>query len=159
MIKLPVNILTKIAPFATVGLFLLNVTSAFAQGTTQPVQVGAPPIGINPATGIGTILSNALTIAFVAAALLVLFFLVLGAFRWITSGGDKEAVAGARKQIVAALVGLAILALAFLIIVVVGRILNINILDIKNIPSLDKCKIGEKFDPSATDADKQCIPI
>lgn len=136
----------------TAGSFLSLITPSFAQQAQQPnripVQVGPPAVGINPAAGIGTILSNFLTIIFVAAALAVLFFLVIGAFKWIISGGDKEAVAGARKTIVAALVGLAILALSFLIVVVVGQVLNIDILNLRFIPSLDACPGGGKLDPT-----------
>jgi len=66
--------------------------------------------------------------------------MVLGAFRWITSGGDKDAIANARKTIVNALIGLAILALSVVIVVVVGRILNIDItknFSIKNLQGED----------------------
>jgi hypothetical protein len=144
----------KFAPaILTATSVLALVKNTFAQQAQQPnripVQVGPPAVGINPAAGIGTILSNALTIIFVAAALAVLFFLVIGAFKWIISGGDKEAVAGARKTIVAALVGLAILALSFLIVVVVGQILNIDILNLRFIPSLDACPNGGKLDPTS----------
>lgn len=139
--------------------YLALVKQGFAQQPNQPnaipVQVGPPAVGINPAAGIGTILSNALTIIFVAAALAVLFFLVIGAFKWIISGGDKEAVGAARKTIVAALVGLAILALAFLIVVVVGQILNIDILNLRFIPSLDACPGGGKLDPTSG----QCVSV
>lgn len=159
MISLIVNNLRKIAPFVTVGLLLLNASSVLATHTPTHtaipvprgvgIQLGAPPIGINPGTGLATLITNALTIAFIVAAILVLFFLVIGAFRWITSGGDKEAVAGARKQIVAALVGLAILALAAVIIVVVGQILNIDIFRITRLPSLDSCGVGQALNPTS----------
>ncbi|EKD90856.1 MAG: hypothetical protein ACD_30C00076G0005 [uncultured bacterium] len=102
----------------------------------------APPegFGIRGSTAPTTILSSALNIAFIVAAVVVLFFMVLGAFRWITSGGDKDAIANARKTIVNALIGLAILALSVVIVVVVGRILNIDItknFSIKNLQGED----------------------
>lgn len=165
MINLVMNILRKIFPLVIVGLFLLNATSVLATHLTgQPptaghdpkgvgIQLGAPPIGIRSDVGLATLITNALTIAFIAAAILVLFFLVIGAFRWITSGGDKEAVAGARKQIVAALVGLAILALAAVIIVVVGQILNIDIFNIKRLPSLDSCGQNQTLNPNTGDCE------
>lgn len=114
---------------------LFAATSAFISylvNTTQllAIQVAPPKgVGIDPnATTPSVILKSALNIVYVAAIILVLFYLIWGAFKWITSGGDKEAVSGARKTIVAALVGLAILALALVIVVIVGKILNINIL-------------------------------
>lgn len=119
--------------------YLLTTAIVYAQ-TSPPanldVRIRPPSLGVNPGTSIGGLVSNALTIIFIAAAILVLFFLVIGAFKWIVSGGDKEAVAGARKTIIAALVGLAILALAFLIVRVVGNILSIDILNLPGLPKL-----------------------
>lgn len=109
---------------------LLISSAAYLGLATQALALTvAPPegFGIRGTTAPSTILSQALNIAFIVAAVLVLFFLVFGAFKWITSGGDKDAVAGARKTIVNALIGLAILALAVVIVVVVGRVLNIDI--------------------------------
>lgn len=126
-----------LAAAATVGTFLTLVTLASAQ-----IDVGITPpenAGINPSTSVGVILSNVLFIIFVVAALAVLFMLIVGAFKWITSGGDKENVKAARGQIVNALIGLAILALAFLITRVVGQILNIDILNLRNLPTLQTC--------------------
>jgi len=45
-----------------------------------------------------------------------LFFIVLGAIRWITSGGEQAKVASARSTILAALIGLVIALLAFFIV-------------------------------------------
>ena len=93
--------------------------------------------GVNPApSNLGTVISNAITIAFIVAALVVLFFLILGAFQWITSGGDKERINKARGTIVSALIGLAILALALLIVNVVSTILNIPLISSFSIPTL-----------------------
>lgn len=141
----------------TLGLssaaILLTPTLALASVTPSPVQIQIKPpaAGINPYTPVGTILSNALTIIFVVAALLVLFMLIIGAFNWIMSGGDKEKVGAARQRITQALVGLAVLALAFLITVVVGQVLNINILDFKTLPTLgQRCGEGQVYDPAGT---------
>ncbi|MDO8498584.1 MAG: hypothetical protein Q7S44_02255 [bacterium] len=123
----------KITALLAGSSFFILATRALAAvdiGITPPTQ------GIAPGTSVGTVLSSALTIVFVVAALLVLFMLVIGAFQWITSGGDKEAVGKARGRITSALIGLVILALAFLIVKVVGQIVNINILDLKTIPDL-----------------------
>jgi hypothetical protein len=56
----------------------------------------------------------------------------------IASGGDKDAIGKARGTIVNALIGLAILALAFFITVLFGQILNINILDFQELPTLNQ---------------------
>ncbi len=106
------------------------------------VNISSPSLGISPTTTIGGLVSNALRITFIVGALLVLFFIVIGAIQWITSGGDKEKVGGARKMIVNALIGLALLALAFLIVRVVGTILNIDITTLNQLPRLGPAASG-----------------
>lgn len=145
-----------IALLSALGI-LLTPALAFAQDTVD-INVRPPAQGVNPAAGLGTVLSNALTIVFVIAALAVLFMLVWGAFSWITSGGGKEQVDAARKRIVAALIGLAILALAFLIVVVVGNIVGINVLDLRTLPTLGKiCPADQVYDPAANKGAGACV--
>jgi hypothetical protein len=147
----------KLAIFATTSAFLINAASTFAQSAGPlSVKVGAPALGINPSTSIGGLITNALTIIFIAAVLLVLFFIVMGAFQWITSGGDKEKVGNARKTIIAALVGLALLALAFLIVRVVGSVLNIDILNLPNLPRLGPASSGVPC-PNGAATDGTCL--
>lgn len=92
-----------------------------------PIQVLAAEITITPKKGIGfaTIgdaIGNFLTIALTIAVLIVLIMLIIGAYEWITSGGDKEAVAKARNRIINALIGLVILAVAFAVAKLAGQI-------------------------------------
>lgn len=124
------------ASFTGLG-FLTAASSVFARHNQLHIEVVKPQGGIDPSTPVGTVISNAITIVFVVAALTVLVFLVIGAFRWITSGGNKENVDTARKMIVNALIGLVILALAFLIARVVGLILNIDLVNLQ-LPTLDQ---------------------
>lgn len=118
------------ALLATSSSFLTLAATAFAQNndvriTTIPA--GTLP-GVDPTkTNIGTLIASALQIIFIAAALAVLAYLVWGAFKWITSGGDKDAIGKARGTIVNALIGLFILALAFFITVLAGHIVGFNI--------------------------------
>ena len=134
MKKLSFSNVQKLAGLTTVGyLLFVNAASAFADVNISP---GTPNQGINPNAAPSTVITNILTIIFMVAILLVLFFLIIGAFKWITSGGAKAKIKEARETIVNALIGLAILALAFLIINVVGGIINVNIHTL-NIPSLD----------------------
>ena len=83
-------------------------------------------------TTIGDFISKVLTFAFLIAVLVVLVMLIWGAFEWITSGGDKEAVGKARSRIINALVGLAVLAVAFALTRVAAQFLGFP--DLNNIP-------------------------
>ena len=59
---------------------------------------------------------------FVIAGLAALIYLILGAFAWITSGGDKEAVTKAQQKIQAAVVGLIVLVLVLAIIILIEQV-------------------------------------
>ncbi len=81
---------------------------------------------------LGNFISNFLVLALAIAILVVLVMLIWGAFEWITSGGDKEAVGKARSRIINALIGLAVLAIAFALAKVAGQFLGFP--DLKTIP-------------------------
>ncbi|MDE2026280.1 MAG: hypothetical protein KGJ07_07335, partial [Patescibacteria group bacterium] len=53
------------------------------------------------ATSVGGVLGSVITVMFVIAAIIALWFLVQGGIRWITSQGDTKNVEGARNQIIA----------------------------------------------------------
>ena len=134
----------KISPFMTKSQalliasagYLLTTATAFAQPRETDIPPGTLP-GVDPTdTTTGELIASALQIVFIAAALAVLVYLVWGAFKWITSGGDKDAIGKARGTIVNALIGLAILALAFFITVLFGQIVGIDILNLPLIPRL-----------------------
>lgn len=118
--------------------YLLSIAPAFAQSQIRNSRVTFNGAGVDPTTrSVGDVISNALLIVFIAAGLAVLIYLIIGAFKWITSGGDKDAIGKARGTIVNALIGLAILALAFFVTVLFGQILNIDILNFGAIPTLN----------------------
>lgn len=117
--------------------YLLATTAAFAQNSVRDTTITGSLPGVDPRrASIGSLITSALQIVFIAAALAVLIYLVWGAFKWITSGGDKDAIGKARGSIVNALIGLFILALAFFITVLVGQIVGIDILNLPRIPRL-----------------------
>lgn len=118
-------------------LAVLSIFSPFLAAS----KAFAQDIIINPPTGekgvkvgysdLGKFVSNVLSLAFGLALLFVLIMLVWGAFEWIASGGDKDAVGKARNRIVNALIGLAVLAVAFALATVAGQFLGF---DFKKIP-------------------------
>lgn len=114
------------ALLATGAAYLTLAHPTFAQIAINPcpkVQGGAVDgravTNFNPLCNIsadGALIQTLLTLAFVVATLIALAFLIYGGIKWITSGGDKSAVEGARNMIVAALVGLVIVFLSYLIL-------------------------------------------
>lgn len=63
------------------------------------------------------IISFLIKFFFFIAGLAALIFLLLGAFSWVTSSGDKEAVKKAQDKIQAAVVGLVVIVLVLAVIV------------------------------------------
>ncbi len=66
--------------------------------------------------GIGGVVAIAVEFFFVIAVIISLGFIIYGGIRWITSGGDKQAVATARSTLIAAIVGLLIVFFSYLIL-------------------------------------------
>lgn len=82
-------------------------------------------------TNIGMLISTALKLVFPAAGILLLFYLVLGGFSLMTSGGDPKAMQAAKGRITSALIGFVIVFAAYWIVQIVGIILGLT--DIQNI--------------------------
>ena len=73
---------------------------------------------------------NLVGLVFVVGALAFFAMLVTGAIQWITSGGDKQALEGARGKISNAVVGLVLLFAALAIIKFIEYFFKINILSL-----------------------------
>ena len=85
----------------------------------QPANVRITDLGQLVGAVVGTML--------VIAALLAFIYLLLGGIQWITSGGDKAGMEGARNKITHAIVGLVIVGAAWAIMVLVQSFLGFNI--------------------------------
>lgn len=106
------------------GAFLSTVTVAIAQ-TPKPL---LQPDGnfVNPNIEVQSIPQLIVGWVFALGMVLAVLYLMWGGIRWITSRGDKQAVADARKQIIAALVGVVVIAGTFFILNTVFKILNVD---------------------------------
>jgi NADH:ubiquinone oxidoreductase subunit 6 (subunit J) len=71
------------------------------------------------ATEASTVIETIFNIVFVVGAVIALFYLVMGAIGWITSGGDKTKTEAARNKITSAVIGLLILGAVFVIFTLV----------------------------------------
>ena len=79
----------------------------------QSVEVGALGFKI---PSLADILTFAIRAFFAIAGIAALFYMLIGAFGWVTSGGDKDSITAARERIQAAVVGM-ILIVAVLAII------------------------------------------
>ncbi len=77
------------------------------------------------AQGLGTFFTNLIILIFNVAIILFVFMVIISALQWITSGGDKEKIAGARGRLTNAIIGLVILGLTWVITTTLGKITGI----------------------------------
>lgn len=115
----------------TVSTFLANPFSyalALHQvghtNTTNDFQITKPPEVIS---NIPALIGWGIQILFLVAGLVAFVYLLLGGIKWITSGGDKAAVEGARNQIIQALIGLIVVFAAWGLIVLVEKLTGIGL--------------------------------
>ena len=102
------------------------------------------------ATDVASLINAVLSLVMIIAALLVLVYLMWGAFDWLTSGGDKAKIDSARQKLIAAVVGLIIVASSYAILLLAIRFLGFTDLDdvFNNIRSLSGQQINQV--PGAT---------
>jgi len=77
-----------------------------------------------------TALPAIIQIGFIIGVLVFFFVLLIGAIQWISSGGDKQALEGARGKITNAIIGLVILFALFAIIYIIQNFFHVQILNI-----------------------------
>jgi len=88
-----------------------------------------PQGGLTSGTTSGTsIIKLGVTLLLLTAILFSLAFIILGGFKWITSGGDKQKLENARMTITYAVIGLFISLFAFLIINIISAFIGVNLL-------------------------------
>jgi hypothetical protein len=114
---------------------LVVMLNLLAQNT-----INLQPSSTDQFAGLGTltvpgIISAAIRLTVVVAAIVFFFILVIGGIRWIASGGDKAQTEAARNQITAALVGLVIVFAAWAIVQLINVFFHVNIFTLA-IPSV-----------------------
>ena len=89
----------------------------------QQLAVTADQIGIPKVEANDTALQQAVGGAFLAIGSIAVFFLLVGAARYVTSNGEQGKITQAKNAILYSLVGIAISALGFTIVqFIIGRI-------------------------------------
>lgn len=73
-------------------------------GITPPAAMNIG--GNDPVQGLGKFIAFGINMFILIAGLFLIVYLLLGAFDWITSGGDKEKIAKAQNKITNALIGM-----------------------------------------------------
>ncbi|OGV93193.1 hypothetical protein A3B57_04190 [Microgenomates group bacterium RIFCSPLOWO2_01_FULL_47_10] len=105
--------------------FLWLPTRVLAQWSTECV--GGPDGDVATIGGIGCLVENLLGNALRLIGLVAFVFIAIGAFRWLSSGGDAKAVDGAKQTITMAILGLTIAAGAWFIFALIQSITGMDL--------------------------------
>jgi hypothetical protein len=123
-----------ILPFL-LALLIFTPLSAQAFDITVPNTITQPVTNSQAASqGVGSMISNVITLIFSFSGVAVVLYFLWGAFDWIMSGGDKEKVGNARKKMTTAIIGLLLLSLTFAIMGIISQLTSVNILGDLTLP-------------------------
>jgi hypothetical protein len=92
----------------------------------SPVLAAIEPITITPSIGFTSLsqaINTMLDFLFFFGALACFFYIVLGAFKYVTAGDNSNAVSSARTTVTNAIIGLILLAVVFVAFQVIVRII------------------------------------
>lgn len=115
--------------WASAVALAISATPVAAQANKINVGTGAPSDVVRDLT-IGSVVSTAIKVLVIVAAVLFFFWLVLGGIKWITSGGDKNKTEEARQQITAALVGLVVVFSAWAIAKLIDILFGVDLFNL-----------------------------
>jgi|Napbiome12C3dose_1001474.scaffolds.fasta_scaffold00004_111 hypothetical protein len=118
----------KLAFIGTAITTLLTPVQVLAQKEGQVVI--SPPANVG-FRSLSDFIEKALLLVFTVGAFIVLLMLIIGAYEWMTSGGDKEAVGKARNRIINALIGLVVLAVAFALVRIIGIFTGLELTNLR----------------------------
>lgn len=78
---------------------------------------------------LGEFLSTLITAFTVIASLAFVIYFIMGAFKWITSSGDKNAVEEGKSQLTQGALGLIVVIISYFVVGLLGGVLGIDILN------------------------------
>ncbi|MBI3980489.1 hypothetical protein HY345_00655 [Candidatus Microgenomates bacterium] len=82
---------------------------------------------------VSRVMSNVIGVMTTAAGIWFIIQFVVGTYKWITSGGEKQSVESAKNHLTQAVIGLAITVITFILTGIVGSIVGLDILNPQNI--------------------------
>jgi len=71
---------------------------------TPPAGIGI--LGGDPALALGKLFETGIKLFIIVAGIVLIIYLLWGAFDWVTSGGEKEKIAKAQAKITNAIIGM-----------------------------------------------------
>jgi hypothetical protein len=96
---------------------------------TNPVIKGSLGSGSDGGSSLGIIMGNLYNTLIMVGALATLLYLAWGGINWITAGGDKAKVEGAREKITNAVVGMVAIVGVIAVSNVLSRVFGFDLLN------------------------------
>jgi hypothetical protein len=104
---------------ANFGQGITNNSSLFSESSGE---------GLNAYSNLESLISSMIGLLTVLGGIFFVFFFVLGAFQWITAGGDSSKVEKARNQMIQGVLGLVVMVAAYAIIGLIGTVVGLDLL-------------------------------
>ncbi len=116
MIAVPI-----LAPSLTASALCSNIAKNISSGANGAAQDGRASSDCNVGAGVDDnsitkLASKAVNLFSIVVGAVAIIMIIVGGFRYITSGGDSNRVGGAKNTLIYAIVGLIIVALAQIIV-------------------------------------------
>ena len=83
--------------------------------------------GIATISNLSCLFKNVVTYALGFAGIVLFILLLMGGFKYITSGGDPKAVESAQKTLTYAIGGLVLILVSYLILVLITKITGVDV--------------------------------
>jgi hypothetical protein len=104
--------------------FLAQVDTSGVIGKIKP-PVNDPLYSGDVNTSLAKLISTGISLFFFVAGLATLLYMMLGAFDWITSNGEKEKIAKAQNRIQSAAIGLLLIVVVLVVFnLIMGTVLG-----------------------------------
>lgn len=117
-----ITVICYLLSMVFIFLFLL-APSVFAQATPEEQFAAQVALPTGPAGGIAQIIANIINIALGFLGMVAVIVILYGGFVWMTSGGNEEKIAKAKKTLINGAIGLGLILGAFAIAQFVFRML------------------------------------
>jgi len=110
--------------FASAAASGANIDNNLCGGATLSTNsTDCNTVATNGTTTINSIISTIINVFSLVVGVVAVIMIIVGGFRYITSGGDSNNISGAKTTIIYAIIGLVIVALAqFIVYFVLGKV-------------------------------------
>jgi len=110
-------VMASLSLFTAARVMAINCSTTAPTNTKEAIQCGTDnsagvPVTNDAGGSLDNTIANGINLLSVAVGIIAVVMIVLAGFRYITSGGKQESIAGAKNTIMYAVVGLIIVALA-----------------------------------------------